>query len=265
MIPDFDDIIFERLNKKYGAYLLRKRYNRVVIVSIVVACITGSAAVLIPYFRVPEQQSKEIYTIRYVTMENMDTPTEQVFVPPGPVPPVTVQAEAAARFIAPKVKYVAPEFVDSILPFEDKMISTADSMAGVIPGQENIKGSGNISGVLSGTGGGGNGSGSKGLYSAVEIMPKFKGGDINKFREWVQKKTKYPEIATVNGIQGKVYVTFVVEKDGSVANVTVVKGVNPLIDDEALKAVKSSPKWSPGRERGVAVRVSYIIMLNFQL
>jgi len=74
-----------------------------------------------------------------------------------------------------------------------------------------------------------------------------------------------PEVATLNGIQGRVYVIFIVEKDGSVTNGKVVKGVDPLINDEALKAVMSSPKWTPGKQRGTAVRVSYIIMLNFQL
>ncbi|TAL72339.1 MAG: energy transducer TonB [Bacteroidetes bacterium] len=264
-IPDFDDIIFERLNKEYGAYLLRKGYKSVVSVSVIAAVISGSIFVLIPFLRVPAEKNKLLYTSIYVTMENMDGPTEQVFVPPGPVPPVTVQAEMVAKFIAPEVKYVAPEVVDSILPFEDKMVLTADSLVGVIPGQENIKGSGNISGVLSGTGGGGDGSGSNGLYSAVEIMPKFRGGDINKFREWVQKKTKYPETATINGIQGKVYVTFIVENDGSVSNGKVVKGVDPLINDEALKSVKSSPKWSPGMNKGKAVRVSYFITVNFEI
>jgi len=99
----------------------------------------------------------------------------------------------------------------------------------------------------------------------VDIMPTFKGGDINKFREWVQKKTKYPEEATINGIQGKVYITFIVETDGTVSDVKVAKGVDPLIDGEAVKAVKSSPKWAPGKLRGMTVRVSYIIMLDFQL
>ncbi|TAL67513.1 MAG: energy transducer TonB, partial [Bacteroidetes bacterium] len=250
--------------KEYGAYFLRKRYNRVVLVSIVAACILGSTAILISYFKILKQKSKEIYTSIYVTMENMDAPTEHVFVPPDPALPITVQSEVSTRLIAPEVKYVAPQVVDSILPFEDDMVLTEDSLAGVISGQENIKGSGNVTGVLSGTGGG-VGSGNNGLFSFVENMPKFKGGDINKFREWVQKKTKYPEIATIKGIQGKVYVSFVIENDGSVTNVKVVKGVDPLINDEALKAVMSSPKWTPGSQRGVSVRVSYLIMLNFQL
>ncbi|MCX6254916.1 MAG: energy transducer TonB [Bacteroidia bacterium] len=268
LIPDFDDIIFERLNKEYGAYLLRKRYNRVVIVSVVAATILGCAAVLIPYFIIPEQKSNEIYPSIYVTMENLSVPDEQTGALLPPASSVPPQVKAPVRLVAPEVKYIAPEVVDSILPLEKELVSSADSLSGAIPGEGITNGSGEETGSFSGVGGGGgegNGSGGNGLYSVVEVMPTFKGGDINKFREWVRKKTKYPEIATINGIQGKVYVTFIVEKDGSVTNVKVVKGVDPLINDEALKAVKSSPKWSPGKQRGVAVRVFYMIMLNFQL
>jgi protein TonB len=265
-IPDFDDIIFERLNKEYGAYFLRKGYNRVVLIAIVAACILGSAGVLIPYFLIPAEKSKEIYNSVYVTMENLKPPEEPAELPQLPVPPAPQQTVSAARIAAPIAKYLAPKVVDSI-PVPEKLTDlTVDSIPGALTGQETINGSGKGTGTLSeGGGGGGNGNGGNGLFSIVDEMPKFRGGDINKFREWVQKKTKYPEVATINGIQGKVYVTFIVEKDGSVTNAKVIKGVDPLINDEALKAVASSPKWSPGKQRGVAVRVSYLIMLNFQL
>ncbi|MGD0755473.1 MAG: energy transducer TonB [Bacteroidales bacterium] len=265
--PDFDDIIFERLNKEYGAYFLRKKYNRVVSAAIVAACILGSAVVLIPYFIIPAEKNKEIYSSVYVTMENLKPPEEPAGLPQLPAPPAPQQTVPAARIAASVAKYVAPKVVDSLLSVEKPVDLTVDSVPGTLTGQETINGSGKGTGNLSepGGGGGGNGTGGNGLFSVVEEMPKFKGGDINRFREWVQKKTKYPDIATINGIQGKVYVTFIVEKDGSVTNVKVIKGVDPLINDEALKAVASSPKWSPGRQRGVAVRVSYLIMLNFQL
>ena len=261
---NFDDIVFEKSNKEYGAYLLRKKYKRTVIISTITACLTVSTVVLIPFLKAPDHKNKEIYKIISVTMENLDTPVEKVFVPPRPAPPVNIKAEASAKFIVPEVRYTIPEVVDTMAP-KDEMIITSDSLAEIIPGQENNKGSGNLSGALAGVGGGEDGNGNNGLYSAVDIMPKFKGGDINKFREWVQKKTKYPESAAINGIQGRVYVTFIVEKDGSVTNGKVVKGVDPLINDEALRAVMSSPKWTPGSQRGVTVRVSYIIMLNFEL
>jgi len=78
-----------------------------------------------------------------------------------------------------------------------------------------------------------------------------------------RRKRVYQFIQT--RLQGQVYITFVVENDGTVSNVKVEKGVDPLIDNEAMKAVKSSPKWSPGKLRGITVRVSYVIMLDFQL
>jgi periplasmic protein TonB len=269
MVPDFDDIIFERLNKEYGAYSLRKRYNRVVSLSVLTAIIIGCAAVLIPYVRYPAQKSKNVYTSVFMAMENMSPPGEHAGIPEPPPHLVSPRQEAAAKIVPPEIKYTAPEVVDTILPFENKMVITADSMAGVMPGSENISGSGNEKGNYSGAGGGGSGggkgSGGYGVYTSVEVMPKFKGGDINKFREWVQKKTKYPDIATINGIHGKVYITFIVDLDGSVIDVKVAKGVDPLIDDEALKAVSSSPKWTPGRVGGKAVRISYIISVNFEL
>ncbi len=97
----------------------------------------------------------------------------------------------------------------------------------------------------------------------VEVMPSFRGGDDNRFREWVQKRTNYPQAAIDAKIRGTVFLTFIVEKDGSVTSVTVIKGVHPLIDNEAVKSISQSPKWAPGLQRGLPVRVRYQIALNF--
>jgi protein TonB len=266
--PNFDDIIFEKLNKEYGAYLLRKKYNRVLTRSIILAVLLGCISVLIPFLSKPEQKSTEVYSSLFVTMENLK--------PPGPTnmpdvpPPPSVPQLKSFKLRATENAYVAPKVVDSILSIEKPIAVKSDSTGlalgdiGDINGSDNgsENGTGNYSGGVEGGTGGGGGDG---IYSTVDIMPTFKGGDINKFREWVQKKTKYPEEATINGIQGKVYITFIVETDGTVSDVKVAKGVDPLIDGEAVKAVKSSPKWAPGKLRGMTVRVSYIIMLDFQL
>ncbi|MCA1757643.1 MAG: energy transducer TonB [Bacteroidales bacterium] len=103
------------------------------------------------------------------------------------------------------------------------------------------------------------------IFIVVEDMPTFRGGDVNKFREWVQQRVKYPQIAAENGIQGKVYLMFVVEPDGSVSNVSIMRGVDPALDNEAIKVVQSSPKWAPGKQRGAPVRVRFSITVNFQL
>ena len=103
------------------------------------------------------------------------------------------------------------------------------------------------------------------VFVIVEDMPKFKGGDINKFRDWVQKRVRYPELAAENGIQGRVFITFVVETNGTVSGVTVTRSVDQLLDDAAMEAVSASPKWEPGMQRGRPVRVRYSIPIIFQL
>jgi len=103
------------------------------------------------------------------------------------------------------------------------------------------------------------------IFVIVEDMPKFRGGDINKFREWVQKRVRYPELAAENGIQGRVFISFVVETNGNVSNVTVTRSVDALLDEAAKEAVAASPKWEPGMQRGRPVRVRYSIPIIFQL
>jgi protein TonB len=103
------------------------------------------------------------------------------------------------------------------------------------------------------------------IFVIVEDMPTFKGGDINRFREWVQKRVRYPELAAENGIQGRVFITFVVETNGTVSNVTITRSVDALLDEAAKEAVGASPKWEPGMQRGRPVRVRYSIPIIFQL
>lgn len=103
------------------------------------------------------------------------------------------------------------------------------------------------------------------IFVIVEEMPKFRGGDLNTFREWVQKRVRYPELAAENSIQGRVYITFVVETNGMVSNITVTRSVDPLLDEAAKEAVAASPKWTPGMQRGRPARVKYSIPIVFQL
>lgn len=103
------------------------------------------------------------------------------------------------------------------------------------------------------------------IFVIVEDMPSFQGGDINKFREYINKNLRYPEIAAENGIQGRVILSFVVEPHGGVSNVRILRGVDPALDKEAIRVVESSPKWQPGMQRGKPVRVSFNIPIIFVL
>jgi protein TonB len=265
MLPYFDENIFKKVNIEYGAYYLRKLHPRILLFAVILAILTGSTVALIPFYIFKFQKKKDIYSSRPVTIENLFAPDKPGGLPLPPPPDNPAPAKATAKLTVPVEKYLAPEVVDSVVPFENSPAIATDSITDRNEDQKTTSGSVNGSNTGSGSESGlGDGDGN-GLYSKAEVMPTFKGGDINKFREWVQKKTKYPQIATENGIQGKVYITFVINTDGAVSDVKVVRGVDPLIDNEALKSVASSPKWSPGMNKGKAVRVAYMIAVNFEL
>ncbi|MBT3622250.1 energy transducer TonB [Flavobacteriales bacterium] len=102
------------------------------------------------------------------------------------------------------------------------------------------------------------------FFMVVENMPEFPGGDLGLMK-YIQKNVKYPAIAKEYNITGKVYVNFIVDKSGSVTNVKIVRGVDKNLDAEAVRVVKSLPKYKPGKQRGKAVRVMYTIPINFTL
>lgn len=102
-------------------------------------------------------------------------------------------------------------------------------------------------------------------FQLVEEKPKFRGGDANAFSSWVAKNLNYPEVAKENGVQGRVMLQFTVNPDGSVSNVKVLRGVDPSLDKEAVRVVSSSPKWTPGKQRDRAVKVTYTFPVIFQL
>mgnify|MGYP000713331308 CR=1 FL=1 len=102
------------------------------------------------------------------------------------------------------------------------------------------------------------------FFMVVENMPEFPGGDLGLMK-FIQKNVKYPAIAKEYNITGKVYVSFIVDKGGSVTNVKIVRGVDKNLDAEALRVVSALPKYKPGKQRGKPVRVMFTIPINFTL
>lgn len=102
------------------------------------------------------------------------------------------------------------------------------------------------------------------VFVIVEQMPEFPGGQDSLYK-FLSANIIYPKEARDNGIEGKVFVNFTIEKDGSINEVKVIKGVHPLLDEEAVRVVESFPKWKPGKQKGKTVRVSYNLPLNFVL
>ena len=102
-------------------------------------------------------------------------------------------------------------------------------------------------------------------FVKVEQMPSFMGGDLMTFRNWVQSKGRYPQIAQENGISGQVLLTFVVERDGTLTNIQVLMTPDSSLSDEAVRVLKTSPKWTPGKQRNQAVRVKYTLPVVFRI
>ena len=102
------------------------------------------------------------------------------------------------------------------------------------------------------------------VFGVVEQMPSFPGGD-RKLMDYLKEHIRYPEESAEACVQGRVICTFVVEKDGSISNVKVAKGLDPLLDAEAVRVVSGMPKWIPGKQNGVTYRVKYTIPVNFRL
>ncbi|MFN8239383.1 MAG: energy transducer TonB [Bacteroidales bacterium] len=256
-MESFDDLIFEGRNKEYGAYALRKSYERFVITGIILGIIIVSLLVIIPYI----QTLNSLHTItagaagKYITaeMDKLEQPEEEIYIPQVPAPPPEAQQV---------VRYVAPVLVDTVLNTELLPLSVDEV-------NTNTTNTDEVSYVSSGSDdeltGDINGQGGDEPFILVEVPPTFKGGNLDKFREWVQKRVIYPKAAEDNGIQGRVYLTFVVERDGTVTNVNVVRSVDKLLDEAAKKAIEESPNWSPGLQRGRPVRVRFSIFLNFTL
>jgi len=256
----FEDLIFENRNKEYGAYLLRRNYSRVVIWSTVIAALIACVIVIVPFIKV--LTAKDDNGIRMgtrvvsVQMDNLPPPREEIIIPPDAPPPPASQ---------PVVKYIPPVVVDSI-PLTAKQPPTVDEVKASSDNKNNDQ---NLSVSNSSSDneliGDPAGTGGDEPFMIVEVKPTFRGGDVDKFRTWVVNNLVYPQSAQENRIQGKVYITFVIERDGSVSNVTIIKGVDPSLDAAAKKTIEASPKWSPGLQRGSPVRFRYSMFINFHL
>lgn len=102
-------------------------------------------------------------------------------------------------------------------------------------------------------------------FLIAETMPSFQGGDLNKFRAWVHQNIRFPQIALENGIQGRVVLSFVIEKDGRLTNIQVLQSPDRSLSDEAIRVLSKSPKWSPGKQRNQVVRVKYTLPVDFRV
>ncbi len=103
------------------------------------------------------------------------------------------------------------------------------------------------------------------VFYIVETMPQFQGEGIEAFRAYIQKNVTYPQLALENGISGIVYVSFVINRRGELTNISILRSVDPSLDEEVIRALKAAPNWEPGKQRGKPVNVSFSIPIRFIL
>jgi len=250
-IPNFDDIVFENRNRDYGAYLIRKKNKRDVITSILVGSIVMATVTIIPYINARSLERSQSYAKRQVEikMENLNQPNEVVIPVPPPPPPAEVIQQT---------KYIPPVVVDSVNPGETEQLMTADDANINIQNEEVVEIIKEVKEEVKE-----DVAGSE-PFLYVEEMPEFPGG-LTGLYEYIAENTKYPERAHENNIQGKVFVRFCITSKGNIEQVTIYKGVDPELDAEALRVVKTLPDFKPGKQAGIPVPVWFIVHINFQL
>ena len=227
--PAFDDIVFEFRNKEYGAYKLRKKYNRNVLIALLIGTAIISTVIITPYLNAKAAEGRTQITERQVVveMENLDQPTDNVAPPPPPPPPPQEGVQQAA--------YVPPVVVDSVKPEEEIQLMTADQASVEIQDQEVVEVIEIIAEEIQ----------EEEVEEAepfvvVEEMPMFPGGN-DELMKYLSDHTIYPEVAKENNIQGKVIVRFCVTPKGGVDRVEILKPVDPELDKEAIRVVKTLP------------------------
>jgi protein TonB len=250
--PAFDDIVFEVRNKEYGAYKLRKRYNRTVLIAMLIGVLVLATAVITPYINAKANESRAKRAERQVEikMENLDTPAEQVAPPPPPPPPPTD--------VVQQQRYVPPQVVDSIKPEDVKQLMTADQAQTEVTNKEVVEVQQQVKEEVQEE------EAEQAPFVVVEEMPTFPGGDAELLK-FIGEHTQYPEIAKENNIQGKVIVRFCVTAKGGVSQVSVLKGVDPELDKEAMRVVTTLPPFKPGKQGGKPVPVWYMVPIAFTL
>lgn len=250
--PAFDDIVFEVRNKEYGAYVLRRTYNRNVAVSLFFAVVLMFLTVLIPYLnaRAADRTSVKERKVENIVLANLDKPAEQLAPPPStPPPPETAEQQA---------KYVPPVVVDSVKPGDEMQLITADEAEQIVQNTEVIDAPVEIREEVAEV------EEEIEPFIVVEEMPSFPGGDAALLAH-IGKNLIYPTIAQENNIQGVVIVRFCVMANGGIDKVGILKSVDPELDKEAMRVVNTLPAFIPGKQGGKPVPVWFRVPIRFRL
>jgi protein TonB len=263
-----DDIVFEGRNKAYGAYELRQINYRYALISLAIAIGVYVLVVLLSQveFKFLQNNDEEIDVSVKTTQVDLpeELPDVQAPPPPPPPPPEAPQIKFV-EMVVKKDEEVADKEVATQKELEDENKSI---------GFENKEGDAKAKPVISEPEPPKTGTGpakpkeekvdDDQIFEIVEQNAEFPGGAA-AMAQFIQKNLKYPEIALENQIEGTVVVEFVVEKDGSITNIKVLKDVGGGCGNEAMRIIKMMPKWTPGKQRDMAVRVKMRAPIKFRI
>jgi protein TonB len=247
-VPEFDEIIFENRNKNYGAYILRKQYKSATSLSILGSVAFSVILMIALSFTIEEGTASTGPTSVILIME------DPVLIDPVPPPDVEPPAEKAdiIQNLKPIVtddtanitKYM-PTIDELITGVKDGKVTDTDTVTYVEP-TDPVLPPDNTPRIF------------------VEEMPEYPGGNTELLK-FIGENLRYPADAQENNIQGRVTLKFVVNPDGSVDRIEVIRGVDPSLDNEAIRVIKSLPDFKPGKQGGVPVPVWFTIPVVFQL
>lgn len=253
-------LVFENKNRIYGAYDLRKKYNRTVTIALTITGLSFTFAICVPMIMdwIKQQRQEIVVPIDNTQVDLSAPPPIDESEPPPPPPPPPPVMET--------VKFTPPVVTDEAVVDEPPPVQTEETPQ---ISTETHEGTGGDEIIIPDQGTGIVEPVKEEIFTIVEQMPSFPGGDAAMMK-WIKDKIEsigYPQMEKEAGISGTCYVTFVIDKEGNVTDTKLLRGVSggPGYDKVALQVVKSMPKWGAGKQNGRAVSVQYNLPIKFTI
>ena len=249
-VGSMEELVFSKRNKLYGAYDLRKKYGKHVLIAFFISLFILGCAISKPIYEAYRMRGKLQKKLEHkveAVMENLNQ-DEPPPPPPPPPPPAAIEQQ---------VKFVAPVVVDTVK--EEVKLATSDEMKESVTNEappEEMTVTEVKEEVIE--------KEEEGVWF-VEENATFMGGDLNTFNTWVKEHVQYPVQASEAGISGKVIVQFSINREGIVCDIKIMRSVHPSLDNEAIKVIQSSPKWTPAKQNGTLVKQNFVIPIVFTL
>lgn len=267
---EWTDLVFEGRNQAYGAYKLRKGTAKRNVWALIIVGLAAALLYLGLQLQKMAEANKKVENTQAVEIAKLNTEKKEAKVEKKEI--IKQEPEKVVEQVKSSVKFTAPVIKkDSEVKEEDEIKLDEVQKSDKAVGAFTVEGNDEVGGavlkakeaidapeppkhVVEETK----------IFTTVEQMPMYPGGD-GALLGYLRDNIHYPTVAAENGVQGRVVVGFVVERDGSITDVKILRGVDPSLDREAMRVVKSMPKWTPGKQNGSAVRVKYQVPVSFRL